>query len=175
MALDWVTLLAGAVGGGFLTDYIARTGDRRTARADLVGSQRRLNAARRTSPSSVDDAADEVLRLGIIAGVPTWLIRHYRNVTVAETRSRHHLDPELRRHISHEVGETEVLSHEWALVDDSLKDWASVANEYREAWFWFEVAVWHPWRARVLGAVAWRRAAAKHSNYRTWLIDHPDG
>lgn len=67
--MEWLTLLAGLVGGGFVTEYVRRATDRRTARADLLQAQRALAAARRQDLDSIEEAAHQVLRLGIIAGV----------------------------------------------------------------------------------------------------------
>lgn len=167
MAVDWVTLAAGFIGGGLLTDYIGRATDRRTARANLIQAQRALAAARRQDLDTFTVAADEVLRLGVIAGVSQWLNRRYRDVAVAEWRIKRRVPPETRKQVMEEIGEIELISH-MALLDPevpNLKTWVTIIDEYRWTGELFEYAVWHPWRARVK-SIAWRRKAKRHEEYR---------
>lgn len=167
--MEWLTLIAGLVGGGFATEYVRRATDRRTARADLLGAQRKLAAARRQDLDSIEDAAHEVLRLGIIAGVPQWLNRRYRDVAVAEWRVKQRVDPETRRVVMDEVGEVELISH-MALIDlPETKEWVEIIDEYRWTGEIFEYAVWHPWLSR-LKARGWRRKAKRFEKYRLALV-----
>lgn len=165
---DWLTLVTGLVGGGFVTTYLNRTFERRTVRADLIKAQRALGKARRSESDEVLEAADEVLRLGIIAGVPMWLNRLYRDVAVAEWRAKAFVPEEVRRGIIDEIGELEALSHMQFLASEA-KEWVGVLNEYWLTAEWFEYAVWHPWLS-LFKRRAWRKTAAKLNEHRNWLV-----
>lgn len=138
---------------------------RRQSRAELITAQRNLARSRRLDLEDVADAANEVERLGFVAGVPRWLNRRYRDVTVAEARIRREIPDDLRHHMREEVGEVEFISHLPLIEDAQLQDWGRVADEYRWTAEIFTEAVWRPWRSR-LKMREWKTKASQFEHYK---------
>lgn len=131
MDLESVLALLAAFGaGGVITSWVSTATDRRTRRADLLDAQQAAAGVPYNDLAGFHEAADRVRRLGMIAGVPPFVLRHHQGTVYLE----------------HGAREKEVTGR----TDSGVTFPTPLTYPlYMEAEEMLNFAIWHPWLARM--------------------------